>query len=140
MNFRNMKGVLCVESPHHHVCHYAHPTFVDAFTTFQNVKITIAFDFSHIIVTLISYSEVTINIESDTPISCSEVTTYVEINDILISCHEVAIDIACKHPLYEGFTIVVPMESNVDLMELKTLIDVVLCTLGFQPFDEVEWN
>jgi hypothetical protein len=117
-----------------------HPTFVDTSTIFQNVKIMIAFDFSHIIVTPISYSEVTTNIGSDALISCSEVATYIEINDILISCHEVAIDIACESPFYEGFTTVVLMESNVDPMELKTLIYVVLCTLRFQPFDEVEWN
>jgi hypothetical protein len=100
----------------------------------------IAFNFSHIIIIPISYSEVTTNIESDTPISYSAVVIYLEMNDILISCHEVATNIACECPLYEGLTTMVLMESNVDPMELRTLIDVVLCTLGFQPFDEVEWN
>jgi hypothetical protein len=73
-----MKNILCVGSPHDHVCHYVHPTFVVASTTFQNVKIMITFNFNHIIVIPISYSEVTTNIESDTHISYNEVVIYVE--------------------------------------------------------------
>ncbi len=34
----------------------------------------------------------------------------------------------------------VPMEFYVDPMESRTSTDVVTCMLGFQPFDEVEWN
>jgi hypothetical protein len=100
----------------------------------------ITFNVNHIIVIPISCSEVTTNIESDIHISCNEVVIYIEINDILISCHEVVTDIAYEHPLYESLTTVVFMESNVDPMELRTLIDLVHCTLEFQPFDEVEWN
>jgi hypothetical protein len=32
------------------------------------------------------------------------------------------------------------MEFYVDPMESRTSTDVVTCMLGFQPFDEVEWN
>jgi hypothetical protein len=64
--------------------------------------------------------------------SCSEVTTYIE-NDTPNFCCEVAIDIAYECPLYEGLTTMVPMES-------RTSTNVVVCMLGFQPFDEVEWN
>jgi hypothetical protein len=82
--------------------------------------------------TFISCNEVATNIESNTPIFCSEVTTYIE-KDTPHSCYEVATDIAYKCPLYEGLTTMVPMES-------RTSTDVVSCMLGFQPFDEVEWN
>jgi hypothetical protein len=78
------------------------------------------------------------NIESDTPISCSEVTTYIE-NDTH-SCCEVTTNIAYECPLYEGLTTILPMEFDVDPMESRTSTNVVTCMLGFQPFYEVEWN
>jgi hypothetical protein len=44
---QNTRGVLCVGSSCHPICHYADLTFVNASTTSQDVEITIAFNLSY---------------------------------------------------------------------------------------------